>query len=327
MKEYAKIFGIAFIVFSVIIYIGVTAFTNMYKPDDFDEVKPYQPEVTLPDGELKEVPKTGSQGQGKKKTELEKLVEGSERVNVLVVGHEDARTDTIMFASYDPEKQMVDVISIPRDTYINVTTFLDQVQYHKINSVYGQKESKGGGIRGLMQQVANILQVPIDYYVQLDYQAVSSVVDVLGGIEVDVKMHMRYDDPKSNPPTHIDIQEGLQVLNGSTAIDYLRWRQNNEGTVKEGDVQRTARQREFVMKVIKKSLSKDLPAVVSTGFKFVKTDMDLAEMAYYGNSAVSLNMSNVETYILPGDVSKNGSYYMHDYDAVDALMQEIYKKE
>lgn len=328
MKTYLKIFGIAFIVFTIIIYIGVNAFTKMYKPDDFDEVKPYNPEVTLPTGDIKNKPTANETVKVKEKTELEKLVETSDRINVLVVGHEGKRADTIMIASYDPDKKLIDVISVPRDTYININSFTDEAQYHKINSVFGAKTSNGGGVKGLMQVTANILQVPIDYYVQLDYQAVSSIVDVLGGVQVNVHIDMLYDDPKADPPLHIEIAKGSQLLDGETAVKYLRWRQNN---VKDGpgdDISRTSRQRAFIVKLLKKSVSMKLPSVISTGFKFIKTDMDLAEALYYGNSAVGLDLSKVKTYVLPGDpIDKSPWYYMHDYDKVDTLMQEIYGRE
>jgi len=332
-RPYIVIFCLALIIFSAVIFIGATAFSNLYKPDPKGAVEPYKPSVSLPGSEDGNVEESGGDSaqeeqaaseepKVEKKTELQELVESSSRINVLILGKEDTRTDTIMVASFDPETQCADLISVPRDTYVDVPGFKDETQFHKINSIYGKK-----GTKGLMQEIANILGVPLHYYVKLDYQGVSSIVDVLDGVEIDVKQDMKYDDIWADPPLHIDIPKGKQVLDGETALKYLRWRQNNEKSGSGSDISRTSRQRDFIKVVLKKSLGTQFVAVISTAMKFVETDMGPADMVYYAENAAGMNTSKLKTYITPGKAIAHSPYYVSNFNEAEKMMIDIYKRQ
>jgi anionic cell wall polymer biosynthesis LytR-Cps2A-Psr (LCP) family protein len=112
-----------------------------------------------------------------------------ERVNVLLLGLEHERSDTIMVATYDTKTKTVDVISIPRDTYVDRDGFANSAN-NKINSVYTVK-----GIEGLEEMIQSITGIKVDKYVTIDYDGVRAAVDAVGGVEVDVPFHMRYTDP------------------------------------------------------------------------------------------------------------------------------------
>ncbi|MCK5763850.1 MAG: LCP family protein, partial [Clostridiales bacterium] len=260
MKGHFRIFIGAFVIFSLFIGSAIFAFDKYYYVDSSVE-QDIRLDIDNEKTDEKEV-----------KTELERLIEHSNRVNVLLFGTDGARSDTIMIASYDFDKQIIDLISIPRDTYHYVSGHDLQGQ-NKINAVYGFPGQDGGSL-GLKATIEELLGIPIEYYVKVNYNGVQAVVDVLGGIEVDVPFDMKYDDEVADPPLNIDIKAGTQVLNGGKAMEYLRWRKNN-GEGGEGDLPRIERQQEFLTLIAKKSLSYKLPTVANTVFEYVKTNMPL----------------------------------------------------
>ena len=86
-------------------------------------------------------------------------------------------TDTIILVSYDVPNQQVNMMSIPRDTAVNVPWSVK-----KVNSVYSAKESSGGGLENLKQQVAYLTGVMPDFYVIVQWEAVGEIVEALGGV-------------------------------------------------------------------------------------------------------------------------------------------------
>ncbi|WP_432405036.1 LCP family protein [Wukongibacter sp. M2B1] len=320
MKSFLKVFVIAFVCFTLLLGGGVLAFLKMSGESNDPEVEPIQPDdiVVSPGPEGKEV---------KEKSELEQLVEKSKRINVLLMGLEGTRTDTIVLASFDPKDKKVDLVSIPRDTYYHIKGY-DALDQKKINAVYGHSKSKGGGPEGVMQVASNVLKVPIHHYVTLSYKGVEQIVDSLGGVKVTIPFDMDYTDRYDNPPLRIDLKKGTRVLNGKDSVKFLRHRQNNDGSHSEGDLGRIKRQQQFLKAAAKKALSFRLPAVANTAFKFVKTNMELDDIIYYAKSAIGISTDDIETYRLPGKASntKGASYYIHDPNATEELMVKIYKR-
>src|SRR5690606_1573862 len=103
---------------------------------------------------------------------FQEALKHSPRVNVLVLGMEDVRTDTILLASFHRDAKKIDIISIPRDTYIHRKGYNGGDQ-RKINSVYYSH-----GVKGVMQTVSYILEdIPIHHYAMIDYDGVISIVD------------------------------------------------------------------------------------------------------------------------------------------------------
>ena len=94
-------------------------------------------------------------------------------------------TDTLILVSYDVPNQQVNMMSIPRDTAINVPWSVK-----KINSVYNAKESSGGGLENLKTHVAYLTGVMPDFYVIIEWKAVGKVVDAVGGVDFDVPRNM-----------------------------------------------------------------------------------------------------------------------------------------
>jgi len=220
-----------------------------------------------------------------------------ERINVLLLGLEHERSDTIMIASYDTSTKTADFISIPRDTYVERDGFRNSAN-NKINSVYTVK-----GIEGLEETIKSITGITIDKYVTIDYDGVRAAVDAVGGVEVDVPFHMRYTDPYSDPPLNINISAGKQLIKGDRAMEFLRFRKTNyEGYsgYADGDLGRIEAQQQFVKSAIKKAISFRLPKVVSDVYPYVDTDISLGEATSLALSSVGISTDNVNFHMVPG---------------------------
>ena len=313
MRLYLRIFLISFVSFSIILSAGMFAFSRA-NPDERvreDDIK----DVVVLQDEL-------DKSEEDKRTDLEKAIDESERINVLVYGIDGGRADTIMLVSYDPQNKLIDVVSVPRDTYHYVPGH-EAADQKKINAVYGFKS--GGGSDGLKKEVSSLLNVPISYYVKVRYEGVEDIVNVLGGVEMTIPFDMKYDDPYADPPLHIDLKKGPKVLNGDEAIQFLRWRKNN-GESGDGDIGRIARQQKFLTAAAKKAFSFKLPSVIKTAFNYIYTDMNIDEMILYGTTAVGMDLNELKTYRLPSASNEFGAYYIHDPLQTEEMMLEIYKR-
>lgn len=258
-------------------------------------------------------------------TELDLAIANSKRLNVLLMGTDGGRADTIMLFSFDLDGKLLDIISVPRDTYNDVPGF-DASGQKKINSVLGYKDENGGP-EGVTVQVSKLLRVPIHYYISVDYEAVKDVVDTLGGVEVEVPFNMNYDDAAAKPPLHIHLDKGLQVLDGDKAIQFIRWRKNN-GSEGKGDLNRIDRQQDFIKAAIKKSMSFKLPSVVKTALQYVDTNMPMDQALYYATEAMGLDTTKIVSAQIPGDVKNMGlSYYIHDPALTEVMMLEMYNRK
>ncbi len=172
----------------------------------------------------------------KKNNEQEfQIADGS--FNVLLIGRDKGGklTDTIMFAHVDNDNGRVNIISIPRDTYVDGW---------KINAMYSI-----GGIESTVDCVEDIIGLDVDYYVSITTDVFRDIVDELDGVDFYVPQNMDYDDPVQG--LYIHLTEGQQHLDGDKAEQLVRFR-----SYIHGDIQRTQVQRDFMQALIsqKKSL-------------------------------------------------------------------------
>ncbi len=247
-----------------------------------------------------------------------------ERVNVVVMGVEGTRTDTMIFMSIDTSTNTVDAISIPRDTYYP-TEGKNGSGQAKLNAVYGFK--KGGDPEGVRNSISNMLGVEIDYYVTVNYEAVKEIVDLIGGVEVEVPFRMNYDDPYSIPPLHIDFQPGLQKIDGDQAMSYLRFRKNNDGSKSGGDIKRMERQQDFIKSAAKSAMQIKLPYIVFRALSYVDTDMPLSKAVMLATAMIGTDMEAVKLQTIPSQGTGTGkdglSYFYYDEAGTKALMTQI----
>lgn len=313
MKSFFKVFAVAFLCFTILIGSGTLAFFKYYDPMPSASAEDPSGDILFPSNEE----------YADAETPLEKAVKSSRRVNVLLLGLEGPRTDTIMLASFDPDKKRLDIISIPRDTYFFRKGYNDADQ-KKINAAYSH-----GGAEQLMAIVSSILGVPVHEYVKVTYSGIERIVDSIGGVEVNIPFDMDYDDIYAEPELHIHFEKGIQTLKGENAIEYLRFRKNNDGTgYQNGDLGRIEAQQQFLKSAAKNILGFKLPVVANTMFQYIKTGMSLPDILYYAKYAVGMTRDDINTYRIPGRVTNMGlSYFLHDPIETEALMTDIYTRE
>lgn len=258
------------------------------------------------------------------------IPKGKDRINVLILGMEQTRTDMIMVATFNPEQKTLDVISLPRDIYVDRSVKHSTLK--KLNSLY-EFPSAEGGVERLGKEVSRLLGIPIHDYVMIDYNAVGQIVDAVGGIDVNIPFTMYYDDPYSKPPLHIYFPKGYTVLDGSNAIKYLRWRQNNDGTHgAEGDEGRIKRHQAFIQKLLDKALNPTmLPKVVEVAFNNVKTSLEFDQVSGLITDAALVKKEDihfyhavgVNAYFKPLAYSDALWYFLVDEERTQTLMQKI----
>lgn len=217
-----------------------------------------------------------------------------------------------MFMTCDLTTKKVFLLSIPRDSRVEIP---GRKNKDKINAAYAY-----GGIELTRETVENLLKVPIDYYVQTDFAGFETIIDQLGGIEIDVDKRMYYQNSDGN----IDLQPGLQTLTGKEALGYVRYRQDALG-----DITRTGRQQAFLKAVAKKILTPEglamLPSILPDIYAALETDMSTKQL---GALAMIMKDMDVETGLttmtLEGNfLDLNGvSYWEVDPDAAAALVKE-----
>lgn len=311
MKTFLKYLIIIFSVLIIILSAGFFAFNYYYNKTAYEEFE--GTDVSSSDVEEKE------------QSEAEEKYSKLSRVNILVAGIEGERTDTLMVFSYDKETNVIDIISVPRDTYVDYG--YEDAGRKKINSVYGYPDGNGG-IKATSNAVAKVITVPVHEYIAVDYDGVKELVDAIGGVNVNIPFDMRYDDPYATPPLHINLKKGEQLLDGEKAIQFLRWRKNNSGTRgAEGDIGRIKRQQEFVISAIKKAVKpENLTDAVTIGLKNTKTSMDLTEAMYFVSKLTGLKDENINAYSIVGeDEMIDGIWYFkHDEIATKELIRNLY---
>lgn len=324
MKTFLKIFAIAFGLFALAMGSGLWAFNHFYQPADevISEEKKNEQTIGVVDSNKEK--EEQEEQLVEEKSELEKLIEGSKRINMILLGMEGLRTDTMVFASFDPESKNLDLVSIPRDTYYarKLYTSADE---KKINAVFGDE-----GPQGTIEAVREVLAgVPIDYYAKVDYNGVERIVDSLNGVSVTIPVDMDYDDPYDRPPLHIHLKKGTQVLNGKKAIQFLRYRKgNNGGGYPDGDLGRIRAQQKFLKAAIGKAIGFRLPVVANTVIKHVKTNITASDATLLAKDAIGMTKENFKVYSLPGKASyqNKSAYFLHDQDGAEELMKEIYRR-
>ena len=257
----------------------------------------------------------------------------ADRVNVLVLGVNGNMTDTIMLGSYDMSNQQVDIISVPRDTYYYRSEYGKYTAYQKINSVW-----RTDGTAALATAVSDLLDgMPIHYYVIVEYDDIRAVMKSIGGVEINVPFHMKYEDTTPGLELHIDIPGGKQVIDESNVIEFLRFRHTNPSFAAQGyksypggDIQRIQVQQEFVKAVIKKCCKLgnilDVAKVILTN---VDSDLDIGTAAKVAAKVLSgFSTENMESYTLPGtDFTNELSFWKVNKEETTALVEKIYGVE
>ncbi len=150
-------------------------------------------------------------------------------VNVLIVGLDNvdgaSRTDAIALAIFDADNMGLKIASIPRDSRV----YIPGRSWDKINHAYVY-----GGINLLRETLVNLTGMPIDYFVKINYKSFPRIIDMLGGVDINVEKKLYYTDYSGK--LFINIPKGRQHMDGKTALGYVRFRHDPLGDI--GRVQR-----------------------------------------------------------------------------------------
>lgn len=214
------------------------------------------------------------------------------KVNIVVMGVDQrsddvGRSDTLFLITLDTRTKETALLSIPRDTRVKIPGH----GFDKINHAYAN-----GGHALTQRTVEELIGAPVDYYVEIDFDGFKKIVDAVGGVDIAVEKRMYYEDPYDN--LVIDLQPGLQHLDGATAIKYVRYRDE------EGDLGRVERQQHFIRAMLDEVTSPGilvkLPAIISELDNAINTDLSVAEMIGLGKALQDARQQGLKTDTVPG---------------------------
>jgi polyisoprenyl-teichoic acid--peptidoglycan teichoic acid transferase len=242
------------------------------------------------------------------------------RVNILVLGVGDpghdgeGLSDTMMILSLDTRSKRIAQISVPRDLRVNIPGH-GSGKINEANSI--------GGVPLAEQVVANTLGIPIHYYVRTDFSGLKQMVDAVGGIDVNVKQRLgdpQYPcDDNQYKSCGLDIETGVQHMDGNLALKYARCRKGTCGD----DFGRAARQQEVLNLVRAKIVNtdliikpKELMAVTQALRNGVQTDMGAMQMVLFGRSWQEAQANKPVSLVLS---TAEGNYLLDDAASSDLL--------
>ncbi len=257
----------------------------------------------------------------------------SRPVNILLMGLDEARdiegatptdlvgrTDTMLLARIDPETETINVMSIPRDTRVEIPGY----GIDKIN----QANVEGGAELAAQTVSYNFNQVQIDRYVRVSTAAFREIVDLVGGVEVFVPKRMQYEDKTQG--LVIDLEPGWQTLNGNEAEQFARFRQDNLG-----DIGRVQRQQILLKalrdRMINPKVITQLPQIVRILQSHIDTNLSTEEILALAGFGLQLDREDLNMVMLPGRFSSpneyRASYWISDTNSTNEVMQNFFDAE
>lgn len=258
-----------------------------------------------------------------------------QEIKVLILGVstdlDSELTDTIMVASYNPNTQTANLLSIPRDTftgkYKNKAT-----ASQKLNCLYNISRNP----QKTLEAVNEITGLDIEYYVLVRTEALIKLVDAIGGVEFNVPINMYYTDKTQD--LVIDLKAGTQKIDGNKAEQLLRFRHNNDGTsypieYGDNDFGRMRTQRDFIMTTLKQTLKPGnifkIGQILEIANENVETNLELSYVKDYIPYAVEFNTENLKTATLPGTTpdmkeTNNVSVFIVDKKETEKLIQSMF---
>ena len=236
------------------------------------------------------------------------------KVNILVMGVDErsddvGRSDTMMVVTVDTSTKQVSILSVPRDTRVKIPGY----GWDKINHAYAY-----GGHKVSQKAVEDLLGIPMDYYVLINFAAFNKIVDAVGGVTIDVEKRMYYEDPYDN--LVIDLQPGEQKLDGRTAIKYVRYRDE------EGDIGRIARQQKFLKAMLDEVASPFIlprvPSIIREVNAAVTTDMTTSDMLKLAKLLNDASKAGLKAAMVPGKPAyiDDISYWLPDITELRAYV-------
>jgi LCP family protein required for cell wall assembly len=254
-----------------------------------------------------------------------KEMDWSKKINILLVGidqryeGEMSRSDTNLLLSIDPKNKKIVIVSLPRDTFVELPGYEGHQKLAHAHSY--------GGIPLLIKTVENLLGIEIPYYVEVNFEGFTKMIDLIGGVTIDVEKDMDYESYLGDVKIH--LKKGLQHLNGEKALMYVRFRMDETG-----DIGRMERQQKFLKALIEQSLKIEntikLQKVLVELKNWVKTNLEPWQIIKLGVLFSSVDNSEIITMTLPGYpgwYSDGLSYYFLYNDKLQELINTYLKDD
>lgn len=250
------------------------------------------------------------------------LVMGIDRVEGAEPGSPESfsgRSDTFLLLHLDPQAQSLQMLSVPRDTQVDIPNY----GLTKINHA-----NWFGGPKLVQQVVAtNFNQLPLDRYARINTDVFREIVDTIGGLEVYVPEAMDYVDQTQG--LYINLPQGWQHLDGNQAEQFARFRHDAYG-----DIGRVQRQQVLLQSLQKKLASPavlpKIPQLLSLMQTYVDTNLTPEELLAIVGFGLQLTPEQTQMVMLPGRASNPGeflaSYWLMDPEARDRILQDQFSQ-
>lgn len=243
------------------------------------------------------------------------LYRDNAQINILLVGADarkgetESRSDTMMLVTLDHKNQQIKLTSFLRDSYVRIAGYNKK---SKLNSAFFR-----GGIQTLTDTLEMNFHVDIDYYAMVDFEIFTTIVDEIGGVEVDItQKESRYSKWAKNDGKLIPLEAGENVhLNGEQALWYSRMRSL------DSDFMRTQRQRKVITAIVEKSktLSMDkLYSLAKAIIPLVKTNLESKEILNMGTEALAKKLYSYS--IVQQQIPANGTWHDENIPGVGASL-------
>ena len=251
-----------------------------------------------------------------------------DKLYVLAMGESTGMSDTMIVCSYDPKTQQASMLSIPRDTFIGDSKSNAKTS-DKINSLY----NNGRNPEKTLEAVNELTGLNIQNYILIDTEALVQLVDIIGGVEFNVPIDMKYDD--NGQDLHIDLKAGYQKLNGDQVEQLVRFRHNKDGSTYSyeygmEDFGRMKTQREVIIAVLKQTIQlknvKEIGNILNIAEQYVQTNMKFGSLKDYIPYAINMNTGDIKAEQLPG-IPKylNGiSFFLADEEETQEMVDELF---
>lgn len=262
----------------------------------------------------------GLERQGEK-SELrnEAVTIGEDPISILLMGienystgGENGRADTQIVVTLNPETYKMTMTTVPRDTRVELPAegAGQYAGFHKINSAYTYGSITGyGGNKLTVKTIENLLDIPIDEYIAVDFKGFRDIVNALDGVTVDIKKGFWEKNIYKNDK-RIYFTEGTTKLNGEEALAFVRMRKRAVNT----EYSRDERQRQFIRAAISQAISvgtlfkvEEISDILGTN---VETSLRPSEIYALQKAYSSIDTSAIETFKIDGsDQRINGLAY------------------
>lgn len=228
-------------------------------------------------------------------TTAPEMLENTDQINILLLGGDSRKkdeihsADSLMIVSIDPATKKMKLLSILRDTYVNIPGYGEDRISRAITM---------GGSSLAMKSAEELTGIPIQYYLYMDMQSFIRLIDSIGGIDLEVEKNMNYVDSNEDSMYEIHLKKGYQHLDGIQALQYVRFRHDAMS-----DFARTERQRKFLKAVVIELLTRtkvtELPKLILFFEPYIETNLNVDDMIKLGKLGFEIDREGIDSIQLP----------------------------